>query len=144
MSSKDVFYVLSPESYENESSHTYSDEEYCRLIKRALGHLYSKKLFDSYKLIWSNEGIAIYTSGQNVVKTKPQKFIKFLNFFDKGGGVYAESRFVAEILIKEIGKEKFLKMLEEIELPVTGESFKNHFKKNSNIDLTYDWFNARL
>jgi len=132
---------LSPESYENESNHTYSDEEYFRLIKHELSHLYSKKLFDSYKPIWFNEGIAIYTSGQNVVKTKPQKFAKFMDFFDKGGGgVYAESGFAVEILIKEIGKEKFLKMLEKIELPVTEESFKNHFKKNFN----YDWFNERL
>lgn len=145
MSSHNVFYVLSPESYEKESNHKYSDDEYFRLIKHELSHLYSKTLFDSYKPIWFNEGIAIYTSGQNIVKKKPKKFSQFLDFYDKGGGgVYWESGFAVEILINEMGKEKFLKALKGIKTPITEKSFRQYFKKNFSIDLTYDWFNERL
>lgn len=145
MSSKNIFYVLAPESYESESNHKYSDDEYFRLIKHELSHLYSKILFDSYKPIWFNEGIAIYTSGQNAVKSKPKEFSKFLEFYDKGGsGVYYESGFAVEILIKKIGKVKFLKALKDIKTPVTEKSFKEFFKKNFDIELSYKWFNENL
>ncbi|MDD4382374.1 MAG: hypothetical protein PHE21_03490 [Candidatus Dojkabacteria bacterium] len=145
MNSSDTFYVLAPESYEEESNHKYSDGEYFRLIKHELSHLFSRILFNGYNPKWFTEGIAIYSSGQLAVKRIPKKFNSFLDFHNKAGaGIYAESGFAIEILIKKIGKKKFLKMLKDIKPPVTRKYFKEYFKKNFDIDLTYKWFNKNL
>lgn len=145
LNSRDIFYVLSPDNYEAESNHKYSDGEYSRLIKHELSHLFQKQLFDSYKPVWLTEGLAVYTSGQLEVKKKPVKFTKFLSFFSQGGsGVYDESGFAVDILIKKFGKKKFLNVLKKIEVPFTKETFYKYFEKELGIKLNYSWFNKNL
>jgi len=145
LGSKSILYILDPASYESESNHKYSDEEYFRLIKHELSHLFQSNLFDSFQPVWFTEGIAIYTSGQLSVKRKPKEFTKFLDFYSNGGsGVYEESGFAVEILINKLGKKKFLKVLRDLETPVTRENFKRYFEKNLGINLTYTWFNKSL
>ena len=69
----------------------------------------------------------------------------FLDFFSEGGaGVYNEAGFAFEILWKELGQDKIIDTLQELKHPITEKSFRQYFKKNFNIDLTYDWFNERL
>jgi len=145
MNSSDIFYVLAPENYETESNHKYSDDEYFRLIKHELSHLFQKQLFDSYKPIWLTEGLAVYTSGQLMVKKKPEKFTNFLGFFSNGGsGVYAESGFAVEILIKKFGKKRILKVLKGIKTPVTKGNFNKYFEEELGVKLNYSWFNKNL
>lgn len=146
MGSKETLHLIAPEAYVTESSHkSYSDERYFWLMKHELSHLISQRFYDSYKPIWFTEGIAIYSSGQLEYYGRPKVFTKFLNFFSTGGnGAYDESGAAVEILIKRIGKEKLLEALKKIKTPVTEKSFNEFFKKNFNIDLTYDWFNERL
>ncbi len=145
MNSKETLHLLAPESYERESSHKYSDNEYLWLMKHELSHLISQRFYDSYKPIWFTEGIAIYSSGQIEYYGRPKTFTKFLDFFSNGGnGVYDESGAAVEILIKKIGKENFLKALKDIKTPVTKELFEEFFKKNFDIELSYKWFNENL
>lgn len=145
LNSRDIFYVLAPDKYEAESNHKYSDDEYFRLIKHELSHLFQKQLFDSYKPIWLTEGLAVYTSGQLMLKRKPEKFTNFLNFFSNGGsGVYAESGFAVEMLIKKFGKKKFLKVLKGIKTPVTKVNFNKYFEEELGLKLNYSWFNKNL
>jgi len=145
INSNNTFFVLAPEVYEAESDHKYSDEEYFKLIKHELSHFYARNFFDDYKPIWFTEGIALYSAGQLNEQRRPKEFIKFLDYYGKGGaGVYAESGFVVEILIRKFGKKKFLKMLEGIKVPVTEKGFKKYFEKFFGIELSYKWFNENL
>jgi len=145
MNSNNTFFVLAPDAYGSESSHKYSDEEYYKLIKHELSHFYARTFFDDYKPKWLTEGLALYSAGQLNEKWKPKKFIKFLDFFSNGGpGLYDESGFAVEVLIKQLGKEKILEILKGIKIPVDEKEFKEYFEHSLNIDLTYDWFNERL
>ena len=101
----DVF-ILSPKNYESESSHKYSDKEYYALLKHELAHCFSNIIGNySQKPIWLLEGISIFLSGQNNFKNKPKKYSSFINYYGVGGeGVYHESGFAVEFLVKKYGK----------------------------------------
>ncbi|MBU1119721.1 hypothetical protein KKA50_00770 [Patescibacteria group bacterium] len=145
MGTNKILYILSPDAYEKDSIHKYSDGEYFGLIKHELSHLFCQILFDSFEPLWFTEGIAVYTSGQLERYEKPKQFSKFLEFFETlGDEAYSQAGFAVEILIKKIGKVKFLKALKEIKTPVTEKSFKEFFKKNFDIELSYKWFNENL
>ncbi|MGI6443845.1 MAG: hypothetical protein ACOX06_02455 [Candidatus Dojkabacteria bacterium] len=131
--------MLSPESYEKESIHKYSDDEYFSLIKHEFSHLFYNIFAKNNYPVWLNEGFAIYSSGQLATKKRPKKLSKFLNYYSQGGAdVYEESGFVVEGLIKKFGKEKVLKFIKL--LPnVRGERvFKETFEKFFDLELSYE------
>jgi len=132
--------MLSPESYEKESIHKYSDDEYYSLIKHELSHLfYNIFSKNNYYPVWLDEGFAIYSSGQLATKKKPKKLKKFLDYYSQGGeGVYEESGFVVEGLIKKFGKEKVLEFVKLLS-NVRGEKiFKEAFEKFFGLELSYE------
>jgi hypothetical protein len=130
--------LLSPESYEKESRHKYSDEEYYSLLKHELSHLFYMIFSQGKGPIWLDEGFAIYTSDQLTEKDIPKEFKNFLKYYShEDEDVYSEAGFVVEGLIKEYGKEKvigFLKVLPNIN---NEDSFKNEFEKHFGIELDY-------
>jgi len=143
--SKKCLFLLSPETYEKESSHKYSDEEYSALIKHELSHLYSRILYEGYIPVWLIEGIAIYSSGQLALKRRPKELKNFLEFFDKGGsGLYGEAGFAVEVLIKQFGKERFLNFYKNLKDVESEEDLKVLFKKNYGGDLNYKFFNKYI
>jgi hypothetical protein len=88
--------------------------------------------------IWLDEGFAIYTSGELVIKNKPKELKNFLKYYShEDEDTYDEVGFVVEGLIKKYGKEKvlgFLKLLPDID---SEESFNNEFEKYFEIGLEY-------
>lgn len=132
-------YLLEDKNFEKESNHKYSDEEYFALIKHELAHCFSNIVSSfSRKPVWLLEGISIYLSGQNKLKTKPKKFEKFIEFFDKGGKeVYSESGFAVMFLVKKYGKEKLLNLLKESKKSESSENFSNLFKSIYGFGLSY-------
>lgn len=136
-------YILNRENLEKESEHKYSNETYYALVKHELSHCFYHILSSNkYKPIWLNEGVAIYTSGQNQFKKKPTEFKKFLQFYDEGGsGVYSESGFVIETLLKKYGKTKLLELIKKLKDIESKEKFDILFKTIYCFDPTYDNFN---
>lgn len=130
--------LLSPESYEKESRHKYSDEEYYSLLKHELSHLFYMIFSQGKGPIWLDEGFAIYTSDQLTEKDIPKEFKNFLKYYShEDEDVYSEAGFVVEGLIKKYGKEKvleFLKLLPDID---SEESFNNEFEKYFEMKLDY-------
>lgn len=131
--------LLSPESYEKESIHIYSDEEYFSLIKHELSHLFYTIFSKGAPPVWLDEGFAIYSSGQLSTKKKPKKLKHFLEYYSKvGEEVYSEAGFVVEALFKKYGKEKvlgFIKLLPKLK----GEKiFKETFEKYFQLELSYE------
>lgn len=130
--------LFSPESYEKESRHKYSDEEYFSLLKHELSHLFYMIFSQGKGPIWLDEGFAIYTSDQLTDKNIPKEFRNFLKYYShEDENVYSEAGFVVGGLIKKFGKEKvidFLKVLPNISSEV---SFRNKFEKYFGIALDY-------
>jgi len=136
-------YVLNRENLEKESEHKYSDETYYALVKHELSHCFYHILSNNkHKPIWLTEGVAIYTSGQNQFKKKPDEFSKFLQFYDNGGSaVYSESGFAVESLIKEYGKPKLFELIKGLQHVNSEKEFSVLFAKIYSIQLSYENFN---
>lgn len=141
--------LLDRKNYEKESCHEYSDSEYSALIKHELAHLFTQIISKirnkpSYPK-WLFEGIAIYLSGQNAFKKRPEKFSKFLDFYEKvGKGIYHESGFVVEFLVKKFGRQKLIKLLKSIKEIDSKKEFNKKFKEIYEFDLNYINFNEFL
>lgn len=130
--------LLSPESYEKESRHKYSNEEYYSLLKHELSHLFYIIFSQGKGPIWLDEGFAIYTSNQLSTKERPKEFKNFLKYYSyEDEKVYSKAGFVVEGLINKYGKEKaigFLKVLPNVN---SEDDFKNEFEKYFGLELSY-------
>lgn len=130
--------LLSPESYEKESRHKYSDEEYYSLLKHELNHLFYMIFSQGNGPVWLDEGFAIYTSDQLNTKERPKEFKNFLKYYShEDEDVYSEAGFVVEGLVKKYGKEKvigFLKLLPNVK---SENDFKDEFEKYFDLELDY-------
>lgn len=138
-------YVLSAENFEKESQHKFSEKGYKELIKHELSHCFYTHLFTNGKFIpiWLNEGLAVYTSGEEKQKViKFENFLKYFSYQDKD--TYAEVRFVIELLIKNWGKENLLKLLRGIKDIETESDFNKLFESIYGEAPNYDFFNKLL
>ena len=113
--------LLSPESYEKESSHKYSDEEYYSLLKHELSHLFYIIFSKGKGPVWLDEGFAIYTSNQLSTKERPKEFKNFLKYYS-----YEDEKVIG-----------FLKVLPNIN---SKYEFKNEFEKYFGLELDYKSF----
>lgn len=130
--------LLSPDSYEKESRHKYSDQEYFSLLKHELSHLFYVIFSQGKGPVWLDEGFAIYTSNQLSTKERPKEFKNFLKYYSREDeNVYSESGFVVEGLINKYGNEKvmiFLKVLPNVN---SEDEFKREFEKHFGLELDY-------
>lgn len=146
-SSNGDVYVLKNEKMATESDHkTRSYDEYYSLIKHELSHSFEKMVAEDTKIFpkWLWEGVAIYTSGQLKGRKMPEVFTTFLDFFDTQGfvsGVYKESGFVVEILIKKFGKEKIISLIKRLKECKNRDDFSNLFKEIYGVELSYESLN---
>jgi len=143
---QDVF-VLDKDTYEKESCHTYSDDEYFRLIKHELAHVftqvYSGIFNKSIEPDWLWEGVAIYLSDQNKTKKKPNQLKEFLQHYsqdNKNSNVYKESGFAIEFLVKNFGKQKLLKLIKSLKEINSKDKFTKKFKEIYGFELNYKNF----
>ncbi|MBP8689523.1 hypothetical protein KBH77_04210 [Patescibacteria group bacterium] len=137
--------LFSPESYEKESRHKYSDEEYYSLLKHELSHLFYMIFSKGKGPVWLDEGFAIYTSNQLSTKERPKEFKNFLKYYShEDEKVYSEAGFVVEGLIKEYGKEKVIGFLRVLPNINSEGVFKNEFKKYFGMELDYFNINNKI
>ena len=138
-----IVYILDKNNFEQQSSHKYSDRYYASLIKHELSHLFYKIVSKNRRgPVWLSEGVAIYTSGQTKLKSRPKEFKNFLEFYDKGGSeVYAESGFAVEALVGAFGKNKLLKLIKSLPEANTEKDFNVIFRKIYGFELNYKSIN---
>ncbi|MFA5942101.1 MAG: hypothetical protein WC798_00295 [Candidatus Paceibacterota bacterium] len=139
-------FLLAREKMGTESDRAHSVEEYNALLTHELCHLFfSASTNGGHTPIWLTEGLSGYVSGDIQFKKKPASFSSFLEFFDTGGaGVYKESGFAVEALVKAFGKEKILDLLRNIKKSggnPTKDKFNALFKAVYGFEPTYDAFN---
>lgn len=132
-------FLLSPKSYKEESCHPYSKEKYFSMIKHELCHQFQDVLSNyNYKPLWLSEGLATYLSNQMYPEIRPEKFSRFLSFYDKGGReVYNESGFAVELLIRKFGKRKLLRLIKSLKKINSEKKFKEKFKEIYKFNLSY-------
>jgi len=138
-----AIFILSRENYEKESCHEYSDERYAALIKHELCHAFIRVFMKcrGYMPVWLNEGLCTYLSGQNKFRKRPEKFSKFLDYYDSHGpDVYHEPGFVVKFLVEKFGRKKFMEFLEGAREICSREEFDELFKRVFEREIGYDMF----
>ena len=123
------------------------EEKYKIIFKHELCHLFFKKYSNQINAspVWLTEGVSIFVSGELKYKKSISKFKTFLYFFQKEGlGVYGESGFAVELLIKNFGKQKILKLIKSLSTAKTKTDFNKLFKKIYGEEPTYAFFNNLL
>lgn len=142
---KNKILFLSPESYEKESIHKYSDEEYYFLLKHELSHFFYNIYTKEKGPNWLSEGFAVFSSGELKKKKRVGEFKNFLKYYtDFDQKIYEESGFAVEVLIKKFGKEKVLNFLKKLPGIENEEMFKKCFEEHFNFKLEYSSFNKLL
>lgn len=138
-----IIFILDKKGLGKHSSHKYSEDYYSALIKHELSHLFYRALSESKQgPVWLSEGVAIYTSGQNELKTKPSKLKNFLPFYEKESSeVYSESGFAIETLVKKFGKDKLLKLIKSLSRVSDENLFNKVFKKIYGFQIGYGIMN---
>lgn len=142
---KNVVYILSKDNFEINSVHTYTVEEYYKLLKHELSHCYYSGVFANgdNTPIWLNEGFTLYTSGMTDEKHKPQTYSNFLDYYDtSGSGVYEESGYVVDALLNMHGKGKLLNLLCSLPQCKSKKEFTNYFKTIYGFELNYSEISA--
>lgn len=143
-----TIYVLDKKNIKKESNHKeYSDEEYAMLVKHELCHLFygilSKR--QSNKPRWLAEGVSIYLSGQMKYKKLVEKFVTFIDSYEKTNkGTYSEGGAAVKLLVEKFGKKKLLKLIFHLKEVSTEKAFFQLFKKVYGFDLSYKNFNNLL
>lgn len=134
-----IVFLLNRKNLEKESCHIYSKEKYFTTVNHELSHsFFSIVSKNGYCPAWFKEGVSIYTSGQNKWEAKPEKFSTFLNFEKTGSrGVYRESGFVVDVLIKKFGKKKLLNLIKRSKDSKNSADFKKLFSKIYKFNLSY-------
>jgi hypothetical protein len=133
--------LLSPDSYEKESRHKYSDDEYYSLLKHELSHLFYMIFTKGKGPVWLDEGFAIYTSGELVRKDKPKKFTNFLKYYShEDEGTYDEVGFVVEGLIEKYGKKEVIDFLKILPNVNSEDEFKGEFEKYFGVGAFLELF----
>jgi len=138
-------FILSRENYEKYSSHKYSEDEFYKLIKHELSHMFYKLITFTDKPRWVNEGISTYISGQ-LDSTKPiQEFKVFLNYFDKTDAeLYKESGYLIKLLTDKFGKDKLSTFIKSLKGVKDQESASKVFFDAFGLELTYAELNKLL
>lgn len=132
-------FILDKSKFGTESKTVYTDNQYNKLLKHELTHILYHYVSNNRLPAWLAEGIAIYLSGQYLKKPRPTEFKNFLDFYNEGqNGVYEESGFVVEELIKQFGKEKLLELIKSLKSTKTEKEFFKSFKKIYGFDLSYE------
>jgi len=138
-------FILSRENYEKYSSHKYSEDEFYKLIKHELSHMFYKLITYTDKPRWLNEGISTYISGQ-LDNTKPvQEFKVFLNYFDKTDAeLYKEAGYLIKLLMDNFGKDKLSQFTKSLKGSKDPETIAKLFQVTFGIALTYEALNGLL
>lgn len=137
-----VIYLLCPENYSKESSHTYSDEEYKKLIEHEVGHFFYRALVGSNKPVWLGEGISVYLSEQYKEKEKPKKFEHFLNYYNQGDeNVYTESGYAVKLLVDKFGKTKLVNFAKSLWKHESPKDVEKKFQEIFELPLSFETFN---
>lgn len=119
-----------------------------------IAHLFFLKLakVENPRPVWLWEGVSLYLDGHTKQNEPPKRFEDFLKYYDRHklpgreqeAGVYRESGFAVELLVKNFGKKKLLGLIKSLAKTKTKVTFAKKFKEFYGFELNYKNFNSRL
>lgn len=134
-------FLLEPTSFESESKHAYSDEEYNRLIKHELTHYFFTALAGGDKPRWLLEGIGVVASGQLGNKGEGVKLENFLDYYAKTDSkIYREAGQAVKLLLERYGKPKLLEFVRALRGTSNSEEVARVFEGVYGLPLEYRSF----
>ncbi len=134
-----IVFVLNKDKFGEHSVHKYDADDYYKLIKHELAHLFFKVITGGKtgpKWLW--EGVSIMVSGQAEKWVKPAEFKGFLD----GKDVYIELGYALQLLTEKYDKDKLLQFLKAYK-GFDGD-ISVLFKETYGFDLNYSSFNSLL
>lgn len=138
---KNDIYILDKKSFRKESCHKIpSKERYLSLIRHEISHVFYALLSNNrHNPRWMWEGVALYTDGTlHKSFERPKIFKNFLEFYDKEGkGIYRESGFVIDLLVKKFKKNKLIKMIRRTSEINSEKEFLELFRDIYGFELSY-------
>ncbi|MBU1245458.1 MAG: hypothetical protein ABIJ20_03430 [Nanoarchaeota archaeon] len=139
-------FILDKKNFGKESSSDYSKEYYAQLIKHEISHvLFYQMMGDLRCPAWFAEGVALYTDGSLKRRKRPGKFEDFLEFYQSGkSGVYRESGFAVEVLVKKFGKGKLHELIKRNNGIRGRKQFDKLFRKIYGFNINYRNMNKLL
>ncbi|MFA4999477.1 MAG: hypothetical protein WC519_01995 [Parcubacteria group bacterium] len=143
-----TIFILDQSKMATESCHKkYGNKQYKALLKHELSHVFSRIMagFGISVPAWLNEGLAIYSSGQNKFKKPVEKFGGFLKFYSKANrDTYNEAGFAVELLVANFGKKKLFSLLKNLRNVKNKTGFNKLFKTIYGFSPSYTKFNKLL
>jgi len=121
-------YILNPKIYEKESSH--KKEEFWQTLKHEYCHFCYTQITKSHYPVWLNEGLASFLSGKKLVLKDDyrNKLLNIFDYFDKvEKDTYMVGQFWVEFLIKQFGRDKFIKLIKSFISDFNSEQFSEKF-----------------
>ena len=123
-----------------------------------IAHLFFLKLakVDEPHPIWLWEGVSLFLDGHTKQSKwnpnlPPKKLEDFMKYYDRHklpgreqeAGVYRESGFAVEFLVKNFGKKKLLDLIKSLAKTKTKTAFAKKFKEIYGFKLNYSNFNPK-
>jgi hypothetical protein len=137
-------YTVDREYFKKGDGQKYSDEEYAKLIKHELAHVFTQVVTNTYdrpvKPDWLWEGLAMYLAGDIDLITPPKNLGNFLDFYEQDMSntrVYEEAEFAVKTLVDKFGKEKLLDFMKKLEGNKSPQDVEKVFKEAYDMDLNY-------
>lgn len=145
--SGNTVYLLSYENFNTESENKFDKKRYEGKLRHELAHLYFGSATGRHgHPVWLKEGIAQYFGNDKAWRTKPGKFVMFLDCFaEHKKEIYSEAWCVVELLIDNFGKDKLLSLLAKIkEVKPDQSGFETVFSDIYGFSPSYEAFNTLL
>jgi len=136
-------YVVDRTALQTEANKTAETDQYRALIKHELSHAFYNIVAKGGRgPVWLQEGVAVYSSGQNSFRTRPAVFHQCLEFYSRGGkDVYTESGYMIQLLVDTFGKKTLLNLIGKTKEANSPEEFDHLFESIYGSKPTYQYFN---
>ena len=129
--------LINPKNLESESIHKYSEENYFKLIKHEICHVYLGAIFGTSSFRWIEEGVCVYVSWQY------EKVTKFKNLFNDKN-YYVESGYAFKLLADKFGEDSIYEFLKKQSGCETQKEMEKAFEKVYGNRPTLEFFNHLL
>ena len=134
VNNRNIVFILSEEKFEKESTH--KKEDFWKVLKHEIAHVYLKKIMKNCAPEWLCEGIPLFLAKQTKKHVSLKESVNAIDYFCKfDKNIYKHSGNLVYSLYKKFGKKKLLELASSIKRDVTKKSFSKSFKEIYGFNL---------
>lgn len=137
-------FILDPDEYTKESSHT-DIKGFYKTLSHECAHIAIKKFCGHSNPKWLNEGLACYLAKQEKTAPSKEALLKVFDYQQKPNKeIYGVGYFWVKFLIENFGKEKLLELIKTITYKTNEKDFIKIFRKIYNLNYSKNNFEKFL